>query len=68
MNKNMGVMDRVIRLLIGAGALAAGYYYQSWWGALGIIPIGTAFIAWCPMYVPFGIRTCRATDAAAQSK
>ena len=59
MKANMGKPDKVTRLILGAGIIAAGVYFQSWWGAIGVIPIVTAFINWCPLYFPFGISTCK---------
>ena len=59
MKVNMGKPDKVIRLILGAGIIGAGVYFQSWWGAIGAIPIVTAFINWCPLYFPFGISTCK---------
>jgi hypothetical protein len=56
--KNVGSADRVIRLILGLVIIGIGYYYQSWWGAIGIVPIFTALIGWCPAYLPFGINTC----------
>lgn len=58
MTKNIGSADRAVRVLIGAGIVFAGIYYQSWWGALGLVPLFTATIGWCPAYLPFGISTC----------
>ncbi|MBK8555230.1 MAG: DUF2892 domain-containing protein [Lewinellaceae bacterium] len=57
MKKNMGLADRNIRLVLGAVIAAAGLYFQSWWGLLGVVFLGTAFINWCPLYLPFGIST-----------
>jgi hypothetical protein len=62
MKKNMGSADRVIRGILGVAILAAGYYYKNWFGLIGLIPLGTAFISWCPAYLPFGIST-RGTPA-----
>ena len=59
MKHNMGKIDRILRGLVGIGLISAGVYFQSWWGALGIIPLATMAIAWCPMYLPFGISTCK---------
>ena len=59
MKHNMGKTDRILRGIVGIGVIAAGVYYQSWWGALGIIPIITTVVSWCPMYSPFGISTCK---------
>lgn len=59
MKSNIGVTDKVIRLIIGTGIIAAGVYFQSWWGAIGAVPILTAAIGWCPAYMPFGLSTCK---------
>jgi hypothetical protein len=56
--KNVGSADRVIRIILGLVIIGVGYYYQSWWGAIGIVPLFTALIGWCPAYLPFGINTC----------
>lgn len=59
MKCNVGKLDRIARVVIGLAMIAAGYVFQSWWGAVGIIPIFTAFIRWCPAYVPLGISSCK---------
>jgi len=57
MTKNMGTTDRIIRLVIGVGLVAWGYSTQNWLGAIGLVPLFTAAIGWCPAYLPFGIKT-----------
>lgn len=57
MLKNVGGLDRVIRVVLGLGILGAGIYFKSWWGALGILPLGTAVFSVCPAYLPFGLST-----------
>lgn len=59
MKQNMGSADRIIRGVIGVAILAAGYYFKSWWGLVGLIPLGTAFVSFCPAYLPFGLSTLR---------
>jgi Protein of unknown function (DUF2892) len=59
MKLNMGSADRIIRAVLGAAVIAAGVYFQSWFGAIGLVLLGTAAIGWCPAYLPFGISTCR---------
>ena len=59
MKCNIGKTDKIIRVILGVCLIAVGVYYQSWWGAVGIIPIFTAAIGWCPAYVPFGISSCK---------
>lgn len=65
MNLNMGSIDRVLRFIIGAAALLVGYMYSSYWGMLGLIPLVTAFIGWCPLYVPFNLSTKKTTQNTA---
>lgn len=57
MTCNMGTGDRIFRGIVGIGVLAAGFYFHSWWGLVGLIPLGTALVRWCPAYVPFGFST-----------
>jgi hypothetical protein len=59
MKRNMGSADRFVRIIVGLGIIAAGVYYQSWLGAIGVVPLATALVGWCPAYLPFGISTCR---------
>lgn len=59
MTKNIGRTDRVIRIITGLAVVGAGIYFQSWWGAIGLVFIGTALIRWCPPYALFGISTCK---------
>jgi len=59
MERNVGSIDKVIRIIVGLIIGAVGYYYNSWWGLIGIIPVFTALINWCPLYLPFGIKTCK---------
>jgi hypothetical protein len=65
MKKNMGNVDRTLRIIIGIAVIVLGLYYQSWWGALGLIFLITATISWCPVYVPFKLST-KKVDKLAQ--
>lgn len=55
---NVGMADRVIRLILAAAIIAAGVYFQSWLGLIALVPLVTAFVRWCPAYAPFGLSTC----------
>ncbi len=65
MGRNVGGIDRLLRLLIGgvllAYALPIGFPATGWnWvGWFGIVPLLTALVGFCPAYVPFGISTCK---------
>ena len=58
MKRNVGKVDKIVRLVLGAALIGAGVYFQSWWGAVGAVPILTALMGWCPPYALLGIRTC----------
>jgi len=61
MKSNVGSIDRVVRLIAGFAILGAGYYFKSWWGLIGIVPLLTATFRFCPAYLPylpFGLSTC----------
>ena len=59
MKKNVGSLDRILRILIGAALIAATLtHHLPWWGWIGIVPLLTGLIGWCPAYLPFGIKTC----------
>lgn len=57
MKCNVGKTDRLLRIIAGSIIIIAGIYFQNWWGAIGIIPIATGLLRWCPAYMPFGIKT-----------
>ena len=58
MKCNVGRTDKIIRAILGLGLLAAGGYFKSWWGLVGLVALLTAGIGFCPAYLPFGISTC----------
>ena len=62
MKRNIGKTDRIIRVVIGLIIIAVGAYFKSWWGAIGLLPILTAALGWCPPYALFGISTCKVND------
>jgi hypothetical protein len=58
MKANVGTIDRIIRVIVGLAIIGVGVYFQSWWGAIGVVPILTAAIGYCPPYHLLGISTC----------
>ena len=63
MKINIGSLDRTLRLILGCALLGAGYYFKSWWGLIGLGPILTGMIRFCPAYLPIGLNTCKLKDA-----
>lgn len=58
MATNEGNVDRIIRVVLALIIFAAGWYFQSWWGLLGLVPLLTGAVGFCPLYRIFGINTC----------
>ncbi len=57
LKKNVGYVDSIIRVLIGALIMAGGLYLNSWWGFLGLIPIFSGGVSFCPIYRALDIDT-----------
>lgn len=59
MKHNVGGIDRILRIVVGLALIGWGLYAQNWWGAIGIIPLFTGAIGWCPAYLPFGLNSSK---------
>ena len=58
---NVGSVDRIVRIVAGIALLAFAFLSASpsaWIGYIGIVPILTAAIGWCPLYTLLGLNTC----------
>ena len=61
MQKNAGGIDRGLRIAAGVALLAwaaLGQDNAHLWGLVGVVPLATGLMGWCPAYLPFGIKTC----------
>jgi Inner membrane protein YgaP-like, transmembrane domain len=70
MKTNVGVIDRILRIVLGLaliafalGFIAAGAPY-AWIGWIGVIPLLTALVGSCPLYSVVGLSTCAAHKRA----
>jgi hypothetical protein len=66
MPTNIGGIDRLLRIIVGLALIGAalglyGSAYTSVWGWIGVIPLATALIGWCPAYTLLGMNTCSKT-------
>jgi len=60
MNRNVGGIDRVLRISVGLALISLVFIGpQTPWGWVGIVPLATGLLGWCPAYLPFGIKTCK---------
>ena len=58
MKKNIGSADAVIRIIVGLFLLSLILWGpKTWWGLIGLIPIITVFVGYCPPYAMLGIST-----------
>ncbi len=63
MGKNVGRADKIIRIVAGAaliGLTLAGIIGV--WGWIGVVPLATGLMGWCPAYSLLGIKTCPMSD------
>lgn len=59
MKSNVGGIDRTLRIVVGLVLIAlAATGTVGWWGWLGIVPLATGAIGWCPPYAMLGFNTC----------
>ncbi len=61
--KNVGTVDRALRAIVGLILISLTVIGpQTPWGWIGLVPLVTAFIGWCPAYLPIGLNTCGKSD------
>jgi hypothetical protein len=61
MNKNVGSIDRLVRVIVGIALIALVFIGpQTPWGWIGLVPLATAALSWCPLYTALGVNTCAA--------
>lgn len=59
MKKNVGGVERAIRVAAGVALIAlAATGTVGVWGWLGVVPLATGLVGWCPPYALFGFSTC----------
>lgn len=60
MKTNIHPIERFVRVLAGAAIVSLVFVGpQTAWGWLGLVPIATGLIGWCPPYALLGISTCK---------
>lgn len=59
MTKNVGGIDKIIRIVLGLALIAATLMGAlPVWGWIGIVPLATGLMGWCPPYAILGFSTC----------
>lgn len=60
--QNVGGIDRIVRIVLGVVLIVAGFFFMTGTtgvivGVIGFIPLLTALVGWCPLYLPFKLNT-----------
>jgi hypothetical protein len=68
MLKNVGAVDRTIRVVAGIALIVAAIAgLIGPWGWIGVVPLATGLFRFCPAYLPFGMSTCGVKSGNAQA-
>ncbi len=65
MTRNVGRIDRAIRIVVGIVVLALFFLLDppaNYVGLIGLVPLGTGLLGWCPPYALLGLNTCSADE------
>ncbi|MEW2914231.1 DUF2892 domain-containing protein [Leisingera sp. JC11] len=59
MPRNEGTLDRALRILLGLILLSLVFIGpQTLWGLIGLVPLATGLVGYCPLYQLIGLSTC----------
>jgi len=59
MKMNEGKIDRILRVTAGAVILSLAFWGpETAWGYVGLVPLVTGAVGYCPLYAVFGFNTC----------
>jgi len=58
MKLNVGGIDRILRIVVGLALVVWALMGGPVWAWIGIVPLATGLIGWCPAYTLLGINTC----------
>ena len=60
MSVNEGTIDRALRIVVGLAILSMAFVGpKTMWAYIGLVPLLTGVVGFCPAYALFGIRTCK---------
>lgn len=68
MKTNVGGIDRIVRGVAGIALIAWALMGGPVWAWIGVLPLLTAILGWCPAYLPFGISTCAKKQPTSEAR
>lgn len=63
MKKNVGTVDKYVRIFLGLAIFVIGYIYETWWGLIGFLPLLTGLLNTCGLYSLLGLSTCKSVES-----
>ncbi|MDR1995268.1 DUF2892 domain-containing protein [Azonexus sp.] len=58
MKSNVGGIDKILRIVMGIALIAWALMGGPIWAWIGVIPLATGLMGWCPLYPILGLSTC----------
>ncbi|MDP2243375.1 DUF2892 domain-containing protein [Pseudomonas sp.] len=58
MQKNVGGIDKIARIVVGIALIVWAIAGGPMWAWIGLLPLATGLLGWCPAYTLLGIKTC----------
>ena len=68
MKANVGGVDKILRIVVGLGVLSLIFVLEGnarWWGLVGLVPLLTGLVNFCPLYSLIGVNTCAVKEKSA---
>ena len=59
MHHNVGGIDQIPGIVLGVVICTIGVIYKNWWGMVGLIPLETGTMSWCPRYNLVGLSSLK---------
>ena len=63
MHHNVGGIDQILRIVLGVVICTIGVIYNNWWGLVGLIPLVTGTMSWCPLYNLVGLSNLKISES-----
>ena len=63
MYHNVGGIDQILRIILGVVIYTIRVIYNNWWGLVGLIPLVTGTMSWCPLYNLVGLSSLKIRES-----
>ncbi len=68
MTQNIHQIERGVRIVVGLGLISMAFWGPAnLWFLVGVVPLATGLLGWCPPYSLLGINTCRLGQKTSQN-